>query len=158
MGVSRCRPKVSERTIVPHKLSELAMGILEDIANRVLGGGEKGAQSNLINAVVGMLGNQSSGGLAGLVKQFTGEGLGDIVSSWVSTGQNLPVTPEQIRQGLGAGTISQLAQQAGISPEKATSQLSELLPKIVDKLTPDGKIRQENIASSGVDLLKALLQ
>jgi uncharacterized protein YidB (DUF937 family) len=132
------------------------MGLLDNIAGQVLCGG--GAQGNLMNAVIGLLGNQQSGGLAGVVKQFAGNGLGDIVNSWVSTGKNLPITPEQIKQGLGSDTINQLASKAGISSDQISSQLSELLPSVVDKLTPNGQIPQGDIMSQGMDLLKGFMK
>ena len=132
------------------------MSLLGDIVGKVLGGGN--TQNNLVNAVMGVLGNQQSGGLEGLVQQFAGKGLGDIVNSWVSTGKNLPITPEQLQKGLGADTLNQIASKAGIAPEKVSTKLSELLPQVVDKLTPNGKIQQGDIASQGMELLKGLLK
>lgn len=131
------------------------MGILDSIASQVLGGAPK---SDLINAVVGMLGNQSSGGIGGLVQQFASKGLGDIVNSWVSTGQNLPVTPGQIQQGLGDNVISQLAAKVGLSPDQAASHLSQILPQVVDKLTPDGKVPQGDLLSKGLGALTDLMK
>jgi len=132
------------------------MGILDSIAGQVLGGG--GTQATLVNAVVGMLGNKSTGGLAGLVQQFTGNGLGDIVNSWVGTGKNLPVTPGQITQALGESTIGKLAEQTGISQGELSTHLATLLPQVVDKLTPNGNIVQSDIMSKGMDLLKGLMK
>lgn len=132
------------------------MGIFDSIKNQVLGGGN--TQSSLLNAVMSMVGNQQSGGLAGLVEQLRANGLGDIVDSWVSTGKNLPITAEQIREGLGEKTMSKLASQAGISSEEVSSQLTKVLPQVVDKLTPDGKISQSDIMSKGMDLLKGILK
>jgi uncharacterized protein YidB (DUF937 family) len=132
------------------------MGLLDNIAGQVLGGGN--SQNTLINAVMGLVGNQQSGGLGGLVQQFAKKGLGDVVNSWVGTGANLPITPEQIHQGLGKDTINQLASQAGISTGDVTSQLSQLLPQLVDKLTPNGKLPQGDIMSQGMDLLKGFLK
>jgi uncharacterized protein YidB (DUF937 family) len=132
------------------------MGLLDNLANQVLGG--KSTQGNLINAIMGIIGNQQQGGLNGLIKQLTSNGLGDIVNSWVGTGKNLPITPAQIQQGLGSKTISQIASQAGLTPEAVTTQLAQLLPQIVDKLTPSGKVSQTDIASQGVNLLKSLLK
>lgn len=132
------------------------MSLLGDIVGKVLGGGN--TQNNLVNAVMGVLGNQQSGGLEGLVQQFAGKGLGDIVNSWVSTGKNLPITPEQLQKGLGTDTLNQIASKAGIAPEKVSTKLSELLPQVVDKLTPNGKIQQGDIASQGMELLKGLLK
>ena len=132
------------------------MGILDSLKGQIFGGGDK--ENALVNAVISVLGNQQSGGLAGLVGQLSGKGLGDIVNSWVSTGKNLPVTPEQLQEGLGDNMIGKIASQAGISTNQVTSQLSKLLPQIVDKLTPDGKISQTDIMTKGTDLLKGLLK
>ncbi len=132
------------------------MGIFQSIAGQLFGGGAK--QNTLVNAVMSVLGNQQAGGLSGLVEQMSGKGLGDIVNSWVSTGKNLPITPEQLQEGLGTKTISTIASQAGISSTQVTSQLATLLPQIVDKLTPDGKISQSDIMSKGMDLLKGLMK
>ncbi|MBP1648176.1 MAG: hypothetical protein H6Q30_1621 [Bacteroidetes bacterium] len=134
------------------------MGFLEDIAGKVLGTSKQEGQTALINAVVGMLGNKSTGGLGGLVEQFAAKGLGDLVNSWVSTGDNLPATPAQIQKGLGSDMISQLGAQVGLSPDAVTSSLTELLPQIVDKLTPGGKVQEEDIMSQGADLLKSLFK
>jgi uncharacterized protein YidB (DUF937 family) len=132
------------------------MGLLDSIKSKVLGGSS--AQTTLLNGVMGLLGNQQTGGIAGLVQQFTGKGLGDIVNSWVGMGQNLPITPEQIKQGLGSDAVSQLASKAGLTPDQVTSHLSELLPKMVDKLTPNGQIPTGDITSKGMELLKGILK
>jgi uncharacterized protein YidB (DUF937 family) len=132
------------------------MGILDSIIGQASGGG--GTQTLLVNAVIGLINNQQTGGLAGLVKQFAGSGLGDIVNSWVSTGKNLPVTPQQIQQGLGSDVISQLAAKVGLSPQDLTSHLSNVLPQIVDKLTPDGKIPQGDLMSKGMSILEGLMK
>ncbi len=132
------------------------MGILESIAGQVMGGG--GSQSQLITAVMGLIGNPKSGGIEGLVKQFAGQGLGDIVNSWISTGTNLPITPQQVEKGFGTKTITDLATTAGMAPGDVTSQLSKLLPDVVDKLTAGGKIPQGDIMSQGMGLLKGLMK
>lgn len=132
------------------------MGLLDNLAGQILGGGS--TQGNLVNVIMGMVGNQQTGGLNGLVEQLTKKGLGDIVSSWVSTGKNLPITPQQIQQGLGNNTISTIASEVGITPEAVTSQLSQLLPQVVDKLTPNGNINQSEILSQGLNLLKGLMK
>jgi uncharacterized protein YidB (DUF937 family) len=132
------------------------MGLLDNLAGQLLGG--KSTQGNLVNAIMNMIGDQQSGGLQGLVSQLAGQGLGDIVNSWVSTGKNLPITPNQVQRGLGKDTIAQIASQAGLTPEAVTSQLSQLLPQVVDKLTPDGKISQSDILSEGMNLLKGLIK
>lgn len=131
------------------------MGILDSIG-KVLGGG--GTQSNLVNEVMGMLNNQQTGGITGLVQKFSGKGLGDIVNSWVGMGQNLPVSPQQIQQVLGNDTVKQFASKLGINSDQATQQLSTILPKVVDKLTPNGQIPEGDLMSKGMDLLKGLMK
>lgn len=131
------------------------MGIFDDIKSQVLGGG---AQNDLLNAVMGLIADKQAGGISGLVQQFAGKGLGDIVNSWVGTGQNLPITPEQIKQGLGVDTIKQLAAKAGLSTDQVTAHLSEVLPNVVDKLTPNGKIPTGDVMAQGLDILKGFLK
>lgn len=120
------------------------MGLMDQMG-QVVGGllGGQSAQNPLLQAVTSLLGNNNLGGLAGLVQAFQKNGLGEIVNSWVSTGQNMPVSPQQIEQGLGSDVLRQLASKAGLSPQDASSQLSNLLPNLIDKLTPNGKIEAD---------------
>ncbi len=118
------------------------MGLMDHMG-QVVGGllSGQGGQNPLLQAVTSVLGNNSNlGGLAGLVQAFQKNGLSEIVNSWVSTGQNMPATPLQIEQGLGSDLLKQLASKAGLSPQDASAQLSNLLPALIDKLTPNGKI------------------
>jgi len=121
---------------------EPIMGLMDQmgqVAGGLLGG--QTGQNSLLQAVTSLLGNNSNlGGLAGLVEAFQKNGLREIVNSWVSTGQNMPASPQQIEQGLGSDLLKQLASKAGLSPQDASSQLSDLLPSLIDKLTPNGKI------------------
>ncbi len=131
------------------------MGLMDQLGQAVGGmlGGQEG-QSPLLQVVAGLLGKDSSvGGLAGLVQAFQKNGLGEIVNSWVSTGNNLPVTPSQIEQGLGSDLLNQLAGKVGLSSGAASSQLAGLLPDLVDKLTPNGKIE-----AGALDQLLKLVQ
>lgn len=119
------------------------MGLMDQLGRAIQGmAGGTQAQNPLLQAVTSLLGGQNSsiGGLAGLVQAFQKNGLGEIVNSWVSTGKNLPISADQIKQGLGGDLLSQLAGKAGLSPDAAGSQLSSLLPDLIDKLTPNGKI------------------
>ena len=131
------------------------MGLMDQLGQAVGGmmGGQN-AQTPLLQAVASLLGQNSSvGGLAGLVQAFQKNGLGDIVNSWISTGKNLPISADQIKQGLGGDLLSQIAGKAGLSPDAASSQLSSLLPDLVDKLTPNG-----NIEAGGLDQLLKIFQ
>jgi uncharacterized protein YidB (DUF937 family) len=131
------------------------MGLLDNLTSQVLGGGK--GQDALIGAVMSAL-NTHQGGLAGIVQQFAGAGLGDIVNSWVSTGANLPATPAQIQKGLGAQAIGQIAKSTGLSQNDVASQLSSILPQVIDKLTPNGAMPQGDLMSQGMSLLKGLMK
>ena len=130
------------------------MGLLDDLLGKVTGQAGGGAEAQLLSAVTGMLGNQSSGGLTGLVDQFTKGGLGDVVSSWVGTGKNLPISAEQISKVLGSSQLGDLAKQAGVSPEKASSMLASVLPGLVDSLTPNGKLPEGDMLQQALSMFK----
>jgi uncharacterized protein YidB (DUF937 family) len=133
------------------------MGFLDDVAGKVLGGAAGAGQSgDLMSNVLGMIAG-GQGGLGGLVQAFQSKGLGDIVGSWVSTGENQPISAEQLEGALGSDTISNLANQAGLPASAVTSQLTQLLPSIVDKLTPAGQVPEGGLSGLGLDALKGLL-
>jgi uncharacterized protein YidB (DUF937 family) len=126
-----------------------------DILNTIqsaLGGGDK--KDDLMSTVMGLLGGQ--GGLNNLISQFASKGLGDVIGSWVSTGKNLPVSGDQLQSVLGKDTINNLASKLGMDKGALTSQLTNLLPNVVDKLTPDGKVPEGDIMSQASDLLGGL--
>jgi len=135
------------------------MGLFDQLGQAAAGMvGQTGNQNPLLQAVVGLLAQNSSvGGLGGLIQAFQKNGLGDIVNSWVSTGKNLPISPEQIQQGLGGDLLKQLASQAGVSTEAAGGQLASLLPGLIDKLTPDGKMPDSKLIEQGLNLLRGKL-
>ncbi len=118
----------------------------------LLGGGNGGTQAALISAVLAMLaqnGSAGGGGLGGLVEKFQRGGLGDVVGSWVGTGQNLPISPTQVQDVFGSDMLGQLAGQLGMSPGEASSQLSQWLPQTVDQLTPNGALPAEGEGGLG---------
>jgi uncharacterized protein YidB (DUF937 family) len=80
------------------------------------------------------------GGLGGLLDRLQKGGLGDVASSWVGSGQNQPVSPNKLGPALGSDIIKTLAQRTGLSEEELTRQLSQILPNVVDKLTPAGRL------------------
>src|SRR5215472_13366451 len=80
------------------------------------------------------------GGLGGLLNKLQQGGLGDVTKSWVGSGQNQPVSPGQLGSALGPSIIKMLSQKSGISEEDLTKQLSQILPGLVDKLTPNGRV------------------
>ena len=134
------------------------MGMLDELAKDAMSGlGGQTQTSGLAGAVLQMLQNQP-GGIAGLMQNFQQNGLGSIIQSWISTGHNLPISPEQIQQVLGHQQVAQIAEQAGISHDEASSGLASLLPQIVDKLTPNGQVPASGeLMSRGMQLLKGKL-
>jgi uncharacterized protein YidB (DUF937 family) len=129
-----------------------------DILNTVksaLGGGTGDKQNDLMATVMNLIGGKS-GGLEGLISQFTSKGLGDVIGSWVSTGKNQAIAPDQIQSVLGSDQINNIASKLGMDTDAVKSQLSNLLPQVVDKLTPDGKVPEGDIMSKGMDMLGGL--
>lgn len=124
------------------------MGLLDNVlgaATQALGAQQAGGP-DWVGLISGLLANGTAhGGLSGVLQQLEAGGLGQQVQSWISTGGNLPVSGEQIVAALGGaggagGLLGQLAQQAGVSHAEAGQQLSQLLPQIVDHLTPGGQL------------------
>jgi uncharacterized protein YidB (DUF937 family) len=105
-----------------------------------LGLGSQG-NANLLSAVIFRLANKEAGGLAGMVEAYQQKSFGDLMSSWIRTGKNLPISPDQLIKGIGEVRLRTMAEQAGMSTESISSQLTDLLPHIIDKLTPDGTLR-----------------
>jgi uncharacterized protein YidB (DUF937 family) len=134
------------------------MSLFGDIAGKLTGGAEGGeGGQTLVSSIVGMLSSQE-GGLSGLAQAFQQKGLGDLVSSWIGTGHNLPVSADQIQQVLGNEQIQAFAQRMGISTSEAGSKLAEFLPGVVDKLTPDGQVpRGGDLMSAGAGFLQNLM-
>jgi len=133
------------------------MGLLDQIvkglAGKFLGGGA-GAQNPLLDIALSLLSNPQTGGLGGLVETFKSKGLNDIVSSWVSTGQNLPISGNQIQEVLGSGLIQQFAKKLGASNEDVSGGLANLLPGLIDKLTPSGQLPEKDALKQGLKMLK----
>jgi uncharacterized protein YidB (DUF937 family) len=137
--------------------------VLSTVKSQVQGGeglqglmGMLGNQPQLMQAATSLLGSDGQfGGLQGLIEKFQQGGLGDIVSSWVGKGENLPVSAEQLTGVLGNDTLSGLASQFGMNTNDLAGQLSSVLPGIVDKLTPNGQAPASGLGN-GSDLMGML--
>jgi len=99
------------------------------------GSATKGSQTTSDEGAGGLL-----AGLGGLVDKLQKGGLGNLINSWVGPGQNQPVSHNQLGPALGPDIIKTLAQRSGLSEEELTRQLSQVLPGLVDKLTPNGRL------------------
>ncbi|MFO1285183.1 MAG: YidB family protein [Rubrivivax sp.] len=119
------------------------------------GGGAGGGLGGMLGSALGAgaggagAGAGGLGGLAGLVEQFSRHGMGDIAKSWVGTGQNMPVSPDQLSQVLGGDRLGQMSRQLGMDHGDLLGQLSQMLPQVVDQLTPQGSIPQGDVHGMG---------
>jgi uncharacterized protein YidB (DUF937 family) len=107
------------------------MGLFDGLLGGVVG-------AEMATLVHGLI--EKQGGVQGVIAQLEQQGLGGTVRSWVGTGANLPITPEQIQQAFGSETLSSLATRFGLNPQELAQKLSQALPAAVDKLTPGGKV------------------
>lgn len=121
------------------------MNIILEQAIKSLGNGQQGP---LVQAVIGYVQrNGGAQGIATIVQNFETNGLGHIVQSWVSTGQNLPVTAEQVQQGLGEAHVQQIATAANLTPQETSTQLAKILPQLVDRVSPNGQLDTQLIGT-----------
>src|SRR3974390_2442664 len=146
-------------------MSPIAMAILGLLAHQALKSfsgssqastGSPGSSSSLGDLLSGGLGallgggsagNVLSGGLNDLIKQLQQSGQSDTANSWVGTGPNKPISPNNLTNALGAEQIDTLTQQTGLSRDELLQGLSEQLPNVVDQLTPNGRLPTEQEAS-----------
>ena len=125
-------------------------GPLQSILGSVLGGGQaqQQQQGGLGGALGGLLGGGAGGGLGGLLGQFQQAGLGHVAQSWVGTGPNQQVSPDQLNQVFGDQQVNQWSQQSGVPKQDLLSQLSQYLPHAVDQMTPQGQVPAEEGGSA----------
>ena len=114
------------------------MGLLDGLLGSLMGGGTQQGQNPLVQAALQLI--QQNGGLPGIISKFQNGGMAAQAGSWVSTGENIPITGNQLQEILGTGSIGQIAQQLGLSHGDASSGLAQMLPQIIDKLTPTGQV------------------
>jgi len=121
------------------------MGLFDSLAKQAIGsmlGGNNNPQGDLLSGLL----NQA-GGLNGLMDKFNQAGMKDTVDSWVGSGENKPVQPDQLQQVLGSDAISGLASKVGLDVKTILPLLSQFLPQIIDKLTPNGAVENANPSS-----------
>ena len=118
--------------------------------------GGAGGLGALLPVVVGMLANDGKmGGLGGLMEKFNQAGLGEQMKSWVGTGANAPVSGDEISSVLGNDVLGDLASKLGMSQGDAAGSLAQMLPGLIDKLTPNGQAPAGGLGNSG-DLMGML--
>ena len=107
------------------------MGMLDGLLGGIVGAG-------MVSVVNGII--EKHGGLQGVVSEFEKNGLGATVQSWVGTGPNQPILPDEVHKTLGPDLLQQLSEKSGLSVQDLAQKLSHVLPEAVDKLTPAGAI------------------
>ncbi|AWV00080.1 hypothetical protein DM992_11395 [Burkholderia sp. JP2-270] len=115
------------------------MGLL-DIVGGLIGGQAGGnSQSALIATALEFINNQP-GGLNGLIEKFQKGGAGEVIGSWVGTGENQPISADTLQNVLGSDVVGSLASKVGIDPGQASSILAQVLPHVVNSATPNGEV------------------
>lgn len=131
------------------------MGLFDELVGEAAQALSHGQASGLTQNVLTLL--QESGGVQGLAQRFQQQGLSDVISSWIGTGANQPISAQQILNVLGNDRVAALAQQAGIPPDQVSATLTQLLPTLIDRLTPNGEIPPaSSLMQAGLSLLKNL--
>ncbi len=128
---------------------------LGNLIGGLTGGDDSGNKKDLLSNVVSMVGGQE--GLQNLVGQLSKGGLGSAVQSWIGTGTNEAVSGTEIEQALGKEQVSQIANQAGVSNDEASSGLASMLPSLIDKISPDGKLPSGDQLNDVLGGLKGML-
>ena len=130
------------------------MGLFDKIVS-IVGDNMSGGTGNkdLMEQALNLINNPAIGGLPGLINKFEKGGLGEIISSWVGTGANQPISADQIINALGADRIHEIADKLGVADNQVSDGLASVLPQIIDKLTPNGKVPEGDVLKQGISLL-----
>ena len=129
----------------------------QDPLSAILGGltGGRGGSTGNVLLQLGLSMLQQQGGLGGVLGKFRENGMGAQADSWVGTGQNMNISPDQLQQVFGSGALGDIAAKLGMSQEQAGSAMSQVLPELVNQLTPQGQVTpdSENSVAEGLDAL-----
>ena len=130
---------------------------LSSILGGLTGGRGGGTGNILLQLALSML--QQQGGLGNVLGKFREAGMGSQADSWVSTGQNMNISPNQLEQVFGSGALNDIASKLGMSQEQAGSAMSQVMPELINQLTPQGQVTtdSENSVAEGLDALSASL-
>jgi uncharacterized protein YidB (DUF937 family) len=124
------------------------MGLLDKALDMFGGQQALDPKTRLLQAALALLANNGqTGGLQGLVGRFQEAGLGNVIDSWIGRGQNVPVSGEQIQQALGDGPLEQISQETGMTEHETAHHLSDMLPDLVDRLTPEGQAPPDGLGN-----------
>ena len=146
------------------------MGLLDTVLGAVMGGGQQQAAQGglggiismvtnnpqMLSVITGMLGNDGAhGGLGGLAGKFQEAGLGHVMNSWTGNGDNHAISGDQLTNVLGSGALGDIASKLGMSQGDAAGSLAQILPGLINHMTPQGQAPAGGLGSSG-DLMGML--
>lgn len=132
------------------------LGRLLSTLSGSLGSGQSAGAGGLLAAAMALV--QQQGGISGLVAKLEQSGLGQHANSWVGSGPNMPVSGDQLNQALGSGALSQVAAKLGVSPAQAGATMAQILPVLINHLTPNGQVPadQHSLLADGLKMLQGL--
>lgn len=124
--------------------------IVSAVGDNISGSGE---HKGLLEQAKNLINDPAVGGLPGLIDKFKNNGLGDIVTTWVGTGANQPITADQIIQAIGTERIQKIAGKLGMPESEVSAGLAAMLPQVIDKLTPKGTVPDAAVVEKGLNML-----
>lgn len=126
------------------------MGLLDSVIGALSGVRSTGGNGDMLGVVLHMLADDGEGmGVQGLIERFHDSGMSHVLDSWISRGGNLPISPDDLHQVLGSETVEGIAQQLGLSSNVTAERLCQMLPYVVDKLTPHGRLPADGLGNMG---------
>ena len=126
------------------------MGLLDSVIGALSGVRSTGGNGEMLNAVLQMLADDGDGmGVQGLVERFHEGGMSKVLDSWINRGGNLPISADELHRVLGSETVEDIARQLGLSNRVTAERLAQMLPYVVDKLTPHGRLPADGLGDMG---------
>ena len=126
------------------------MGLLDSVIGALSGVRSTSGSGDMLGVVLQMLADDGEGiGIEGLIERFRDSGMSSVLDSWIARGSNLPISPEDLQRVLGTETVEEIAQQAGLSRRVTADRLSQMLPFVIDKLTPHGRLPAGGLGDLG---------
>ena len=124
------------------------MGLMDEVLSACgVSGAQAATHGTALTAIMDYINSPQVGGIAGLQSMMQQKGLGGIMSSWLSQGQNQPISQDQLNQVVHNGTLQEVAQKHGIDPSALTGMMSSLLPCLIDKMSPNGQAPDSGMLS-----------
>ena len=124
------------------------MGLLDGLLGSLMGGPQQGGSNPLLQMALQMLAGNGSGaaggGLGGLISAFQNAGMGEQLKSWIGTGENQPISADQLTSALGSDRIRDIASQLGMSHGEVSGGLADMLPQMIDRLSPQGQLPENH--------------